>query len=111
MKQQRYYEAVCCSFATLLFPCLLLWLWLFVCMPGREIGSATLVSTGTVSLGTRSYDDLAPEHRGSDDIVIFSGAGTTCSAVNLQPHRLYGFRVVHSNSYGDSDPSPVTCVE
>ncbi len=63
------------------------------------------MTSGRVGLGTQALADLPPELQGAgEDVVIFSGAASSCQAVNLLPHRLYGFRVVLSNGFGDSDP-------
>jgi hypothetical protein len=77
---------------------------------GRELGSATLVSSGRVCpASVASLADLPEDARGAgDDVVIFSGVAKACQAVNLSPHRLYGFRIVHSNGFGDSQPSALT---
>lgn len=46
------------------------------------------------------------EDRG-DMVVLYSGATTSCEAINLQPQTTYAFRVIATNSFGDSDVSHV----
>jgi hypothetical protein len=74
------------------------------------VGSASLLSGGLLTLDCANLEELLHFCGDKQDVVIYSGSGNSCVAVNLYPHRLYAFRLVLNNVYGESEPSRVRCV-
>ncbi len=78
---------------------------------GADVGSASLwqpllpTSASTQPPSATYSQTTLPHAPVDDDAVIYSGSLLGCVAVNLRPHRAYGFRIYFATSASDSEPS------
>ena len=81
---------------------------------GVDLGSASLwsdllstASSNAVDIPSQVFSAAELPHPPlEEDSVIYSGTLMGCVAVNLKPHRAYGFRLVCTTLQGDHVPSP-----